>query len=107
MVLFCCCRNGKIGRKIQKLKVETILTNHRNWKTSVITIDPELIIIEAVMRIIVKKTASENITKLIAVIKTESVTINIQTGMNNIEVGIISTEEEEVEVDLLSFLIVT
>jgi len=59
------------------------------------------------MRIIVKKTTSENITKLIAVIKIESVTIIIVTGMNSTEVEIISTEDVEVEVDLLSSLIVT
>lgn len=58
------------------------------------------------MRIIVKKTTSENI-KLIGVIKIESVMIIIVTGMNNTEVGIISTEDVEVEVDLLSSLIVT
>jgi len=59
------------------------------------------------MRIIVKKTTSESITKLIVMIKIESVMIIIVTGMNNTEVEIISTEDVEVEVDLLSSLIVT
>jgi len=59
------------------------------------------------MRIMVKKTTSENITKLIEVIKIESVMIIIVTGMNITEVEIISTEDVEVEVDLLSSLIVT
>lgn len=104
VVLF---RIGKISQKIQKLKVEKIFTNRKNLKTSVIIIDLELIIIEAVMRIMVKKTTSENITKLIEVIKIESVMIIIVTGMNITEVEIISTEDVEVEVDLLSSLIVT
>lgn len=79
-----------------------ILTNHRHLKTSVITIDLEPIIIEAVMRIIVKKKISGNIIKLIVVIKIESVMIITVTGMNNTEMEIISTEDVEVEVDLLS-----
>jgi len=54
------------------------------------------------MRIIVKKKTSGNITKLIVVIKIESVMIIIVTGMNNIEVEIISTEDVGVEVDLPS-----
>jgi len=95
-------RIGKISQKIQKLKVGKILTNRRNLKTSVITIDLELIIIEVVMKIIVKKKTSGNITKLIAVIKIESVMIIIVTGMNSTEVEIISTEDVGVEADLLS-----
>lgn len=100
-------RIGKISRKILKLKVETILTIRQNWKITVITIDPELIVIEVVTRILVKKTTSENI-KVIVVIKIEFVMIIIVIGMNNIEVGIISIEDVGVEeVDLLSSLIVT
>jgi len=59
------------------------------------------------MRVLVKKTTPENITKLIVVIKIESVMISILIGMNITEVGIISTEDVGVEVDLLSTLIVT
>lgn len=84
-----------------------MFTNLKNLKTSVITIDLELITIGAVMRIIVKKTTSETITKLIVVIKIESVMIIIVTGMNNTEVEIISTEDVGVEVDLPFLLIVT
>jgi len=59
------------------------------------------------MRILVKKTTSENI-KLIVVIKIEFVMIIIVTGMNNTEVEIILTEDVGVEVvDLPSTLIVT
>jgi hypothetical protein len=89
------------------LKVETILTIRLNWKITVITIDPELIVIEVVTRILVKKTTFENI-KIIVVIKIEFVMIIIVIGMNNIEVEIISIEDVGVEeVDLLSSLIVT
>jgi len=59
------------------------------------------------MTITVKKTTSENITKLIVVIQIESVMIIIVTLMNNTEVGIISTEDVGVEVDLPFSLIVT
>jgi len=99
VVLF---RIGKISQKIRKLKVGKIFINLRNLKTSVITTDLEPIIIEAVTRIIVKKKTSGNITKLIVVIKIESVMIIIVTGMNNTEVEIISTEDVGVEVDLPS-----
>lgn len=101
-------RIGKISKKIQKVMIEKILVIHRNWKTSAITSEQELIVIEAVIIIIAKKKISKrkvNIIKIIAVINIKSEMISIVTGMNITEVVIITIEDVEVEVDLLSMLI--
>lgn len=96
-------RIGKVSKKIQKLKIGKILVSHRDWKTLIIINDQELIIKEAVMKMLVKKTITvikEN-TEIIVMIKIKPV-----TGMNTTEVEIITIEDVEVEVDHQSLLIV-
>jgi hypothetical protein len=83
--------------------IEKILVILINLKTSFIAIDQELITLEDVMIIIVKKTTSEkktNITKIIVMINT------IKIGMKITGVGIITLEDAEVEVGRLFMLIV-
>lgn len=92
------------------MKTEKILAILINLKTSVTAIDQELITIEDVMIIIVKKTTSEkkvNIIEIAVVILIKSAVISsIKIGMKITGVGIIMLEDVEVEVGHLSMLIV-
>lgn len=88
--------------------IEKILVIHRNWITSAITIDQELIVIEAVMIIMAKKTTSKkkmNIIKVIVMTNIKFEMISIVTGMNITEVAIITIEGVEVEGGHLFLLI--